>query len=309
MRLTEKYRPQTFEEIIGQEKCTDTLKALIAHDGKLPTAILLVGKSGIGKTTIARVCANVMNSKPIELNCSERTSVDDIRELLDLVLYSPLGPNKSRIIILDEAHMLSASAKSALLKPVEEPAEGTTWVFCTTEPNKIPTAIKSRCSQFELEGVSPVKIKALLEKIVNEEKFTVSNNIVNFIAMKSDKSPRRALKALELLHTESSLQKAQDLLKSIGDDEEIPAVLALGRILAKKSGSFQDALTIVRGIEGDWSSIRYGILAYFSKVCIVSRDLEQAKIALQVLHTFSKQWDPSERGAPLLLALGELLIP
>lgn len=307
--LATKYRPTSFDQLVGQDGVISSLKAMIDREGKLPPAVILHGDSGTGKTTLARILAHYVNcvdQNIIEVNASDKNSVDDMRELIELASFVAFGSNKTRVIILDEAHMLSKSAWNSLLKPIEEPAAHNTWIFCSTDPSKIPDAIQTRCTSFELKGVSPVKIKALLDRVVKEEGFTTPNNIVTLVTMSCKKSPRRALKQLEMLHSETDIEKAKEILKSY-DEDSLPSVQALGRLIMN-SGSFLEALGVVRKAEEPVEGIRLGLIKYFTTVCTRSDNIEKCKKALYVLNAFSKTYHPAEGMAPLLISLAEVLI-
>src|SRR5277367_6751574 len=143
--LTKKYRPSTFEEVIGQDVVTASLKRMIVSDKKLPPCILFTGPSGIGKTTLARICAKeagCLDANIIEINAAKQTGIDDMREVTDLSGFMVLGG--ARVFIIDEAHGLSKQAFDSLLKFLEEPSKNTSWILCSTNPTKIPKSIKTR---------------------------------------------------------------------------------------------------------------------------------------------------------------------
>ena len=181
--LALKYRPQTFDDLIGQEVVAQTITNSIKAN-KIPNAYLFTGIRGIGKTTTARIVAKSLNcSNGIEKLCKEnlcenceaitnsnhidvlemdaasKTGVDDIRDLLDFSRYGPTS-SKYKIFIIDEVHMLSKQAFNALLKTLEEPPEYLKFIFATTEIKKIPVTVVSRCQRFDL---SRIKSKDLFE--------------------------------------------------------------------------------------------------------------------------------------------------
>ena len=182
--LALKYRPQTFEDLIGQEVVAQTIINSIKAN-KIPNAYLFTGIRGIGKTTIARIlakslncsngienlckkkycenCEAITNSNHIdvlEMDAASRTGVDDIRDLLDFSRYGPTS-SKYKIFIIDEVHMLSKQAFNALLKTLEETPEYLKFIFATTEIKKIPVTVVSRCQRFDL---SRIKSKELFSE-------------------------------------------------------------------------------------------------------------------------------------------------
>ena len=177
--LARKYRPQNFQELIGQDILVNTLKNAL-NDGRLAHAFLLTGIRGIGKTTTARIIAKAFNcegnnnNKPtfeicnncgpckaitkgnsldvIEIDAASKTGVDNIREIIESVMYST-NEMRFKIYIIDEVHMLSTAAFNALLKTLEEPPNNTKFIFATTETKKIPATIISRCQRFDLKRI------------------------------------------------------------------------------------------------------------------------------------------------------------
>ena len=178
--LARKWRPKSFEELIGQESTVIALKNALDKD-RLHHAYLFNGTRGVGKTTLARILAKAFNceqgtsSKPclecntcqeidtgryvdlVELDAASNTQVDNMRDLLENAQYAP-STGKFKIYIIDEVHMLSKSAFNAMLKTLEEPPEHVKFILATTEPNKIPITVLSRCLQFDLKAMTQENI-------------------------------------------------------------------------------------------------------------------------------------------------------
>ena len=189
--LALKYRPQTFEDLIGQEVITQTIINSIKVD-KIPNAYLFTGIRGIGKTTIARIIAKNLNcSKLYENNCKDecdtcdsiansshidvlemdaasKTGVDDVRELIEFSRYGPTS-SKYKIFIIDEVHMLSKQAFNALLKTLEEPPKYLKFIFATTEIKKIPITVISRCQRFDLTRIKSSELLKFIQNIKDKE--------------------------------------------------------------------------------------------------------------------------------------------
>ena len=217
--LARKYRPQTFEEVIGQGHITRTLANAISSD-RVAHAILFSGPRGTGKTTVARILAKTMNCKkgpaPIPCNecksCNEITSgravdvyeidgasnnsVDQIRELRENVRYMP-AHSLYKIYIIDEVHMLSKSAFNALLKTLEEPPSHVMFIFATTEPNKIPITILSRCQKHDFRRISLESISKHMSTLCSKEGIDIKNESLELIAREADGSMRDALSLLD----------------------------------------------------------------------------------------------------------------
>jgi DNA polymerase III subunit gamma/tau len=214
-----KWRPQTFDDVVGQEHVTDTLKKAIEKN-RIAHAYIFSGTRGVGKTTTARILARALNCEKgptatpcgvcasckgiaggssfdvLEIDGASNNSVDDIRELRDNVGYSSMG-GKYRIFVIDEVHMLSKPAFNALLKTLEEPPPNVIFIFATTEPQKIPATIHSRCQRYDFRRIVPEQILDRLVKICNEEKITFEKSALLLVARKADGSMRDALSLLD----------------------------------------------------------------------------------------------------------------
>jgi DNA polymerase-3 subunit gamma/tau len=222
--LARKYRPSTFDELIGQEAMVKTLTNAIAT-GRLPHAWMLTGVRGIGKTTTARVIARALNctgpdgtSGPtinpcgvcdacrmiaedrhvdvMEMDAASRTGVDDIREIVDGVRYGPVSA-RYKIYILDEVHMLSKQAFNALLKTLEEPPPHTKFIFATTEIRKVPVTVLSRCQRFDLRRIDSEMLAKHFTRIVGLEQATAEDEAIKLIAHAADGSVRDGLSLLD----------------------------------------------------------------------------------------------------------------
>lgn len=214
-----KYRPQTFDEIIGQSPITTTLKNAVSQN-RVAHAYIFTGPRGVGKTTTARILAKALNcekgSPPEPCNscasCNEITKgssldimeidgasnrgIDEIRNLRESVKFAPSNA-RFKIYIIDEVHMLTNEAFNALLKTLEEPPPAVIFVFATTEPQKIPDTILSRCQRFDFRQISDDQIAAHLKKVVKAEKIGISDTGLALISRQADGSLRDALSLLD----------------------------------------------------------------------------------------------------------------
>ena len=218
--LALKYRPQIFEDLIGQELAVKTIFNSI-KENKVPNAYLFTGIRGVGKTTIARIVAKALNCKNglknlckdnfcencesiinsnhidvLEMDAATKTSVDDVRELIEFSRYAPSSA-KFKIFIIDEVHMLSKQAFNALLKTLEEPPEYLKFIFATTELKKIPVTILSRCQRFELPRVKPEELLNFIKKITRLENGAATDDALKLIIKLSEGSVRDALSLLD----------------------------------------------------------------------------------------------------------------
>ena len=217
--LARKWRPKTFGEMVGQQHVLQALiNALDAE--RLHHAYLFTGTRGVGKTTIARIfskslnCEQGIGSKPcgecascveidegrsvdlIEIDAASRTGVDDMRELLDNVQYAP-SRSRFKLYLIDEVHMLSRHSFNALLKTLEEPPPHVKFLLATTDPQKLPVTVLSRCLQFNLKRMSPGQIQAHLAALLQQEGVEADADALRLLAHAADGSMRDALSLLD----------------------------------------------------------------------------------------------------------------
>lgn len=222
--LARKYRPQTFEELLGQDALVQTLTNAIKNN-RLHHAYILTGIRGVGKTTTARLIARALNcigldgkSGPsihpcgvcenckaiaagrhidvMELDAASRTGVDDMRELLDGVRYKPTNA-RYKVYIIDEVHMLSKGAFNALLKTLEEPPAHVKFIFATTEIRKVPVTILSRCQRFDLQRLDIETLLKLFRKVLEAENIPADEEALHIVARAADGSARDGLSLLD----------------------------------------------------------------------------------------------------------------
>jgi len=224
--LARRWRPQKFADLVGQDIVVRTLKNALAS-GNLAHAYLLCGIRGVGKTTIARLMAMAVNcehpdhGEPCgectacrsiadgasldvqEMDAASHTGVDDVREILDGVRYPP-ATLKTKVYIIDEAHMLSKSAFNALLKTLEEPPAYVMFILATTESDKLPVTVRSRCQRFDLRRLGQSEIAAYLKHVFNSESMQADADAIAAIAQAADGSVRDGLSLAERVLAYSS---------------------------------------------------------------------------------------------------------
>jgi len=294
-----KWRPQLFEEVVGQQHITTTLKNAIEND-RIGHAYIFAGPRGVGKTTTARIlakrlnclnpnggepcneceaCRNFLKSQTldiIEIDGASNRGIEEIKTLIESVKYSPTS-GKYKIYIVDEVHMLSTTSFNALLKTLEEPPEHTIFIFATTDIHKVPLTIISRCQRFDFRRIEHDEIKTLLAKIAKEEKIKIDDESLTIIAKKADGALRDAESIFDQVVSFCGNNVDVKILRQMLNliDDEIYFDIS-DAILSKK---FQVAFEISNKIyRNGWNFIDFsnGLLEHFRNILtvIISGDTE-----------------------------------
>ena len=290
--LARKWRPQNFKEMVGQQH---VLKALInALDGdRLHHAYLFTGTRGVGKTTIARVLAKCLNceigitSEPcgtcsscqeitegrffdlIEVDAASRTRVEDTRELLDNVQYAPTR-GRFKVYLIDEVHMLSGHSFNALLKTLEEPPSHVKFLFATTDPQKLPVTILSRCLQFNLQRMSVDMIADHLETILNKESISHDKASLRLIARIADGSMRDALSLLDqAISFGAGELKEAEVREMLGTISHQPLLDLLRAVLAGKGEVVLAEIEKMAGITPDFEAATDALISLLHKMAVL----------------------------------------
>jgi DNA polymerase-3 subunit gamma/tau len=277
------YRPASFDEVAGQRHITQTLKNALKND-RVAHAYLFSGPRGTGKTSIAKIFAKAVNcekapidnpcnqcdnclgimdnsiSDVIEIDAASNNGVDEIRELRDKVKYLP-GYVKYKVYIIDEVHMLSTGAFNALLKTLEEPPQHVIFILCTTEPQKIPATIHSRCQRFDFKSISQADIIDKLFEIAEQEEIQISEEAVKQIANYADGGLRDAISLLDQVYAYSpkeinlddvneicgtvSMVKLIEMVKAIIHYQPSQAIELLGDLLSEGKEIKQITLDLI----------------------------------------------------------------
>ena len=257
--LYRKWRSQTFDQVVGQEHVTTTLLNAL-REGRVAHAYLFAGPRGTGKTSTARILAKALNcndedNQPcnrcshctainegrmldlIEIDAASNNSVDDVRELRDKVGFQP-SESRYKIYIIDEVHMLSASAFNALLKTLEEPPPYVRFVLATTEPHRIPATVLSRCQRFDFRRIPVAEIAGHLKYIAAEEGFEVQDAAVFAIARSAQGCMRDAVSLLDQMTSYGATASAEE--RQAISLEQVQQVL--GSVASATVAAFVDAL-------------------------------------------------------------------
>ncbi len=294
-----KYRPQTFDDIIGQSHVITTLKNAISQD-RVAHAYLFSGPRGVGKTTAARILAKALNCekgptpKPcnacaackeitqgsfldiLEIDGASNRGIDEIRNLRDNVKFSP-AKGKFKVYIIDEVHMLTPEAFNALLKTLEEPPQHVKFIFATTQAHKVPPTILSRCQRFDFRRIGAKEIANNLKKIVKQEGLNIDEEALGLIAKYSDGGMRDAQVMLDQITSFTNLPiGAKDVTKILGMVED-EALFELSSAIRNKDAARALGILDTLTNEGkDIPQIALGLIEHFRNITItkISKDID-----------------------------------
>lgn len=265
--LYRKYRPIDFDTVVGQDAIVKTLRNQIVT-GSIAHAYLFSGTRGTGKTTVAKIfarainCPNENKGNPcnecevcksalvgvdyniLELDAASNGNVEKVRQITDSMQYRPINNEKYKVYIIDEAHALTGYSKEAFLKSLEEPPEYVVYILATTDPNKLPETVLSRCQKYNFKRISIDLIVDYLKGICQKEKIEIDEDALIFIAEKSDGSMRESLSQLDRVRAYANNDKLtiEDVVDILGivDDEEFRKITK-----AVNEGDIEVALTIL----------------------------------------------------------------
>lgn len=290
--LARKWRPQTFADVVGQKHVLTALANVLSL-GRIHHAYLFSGTRGVGKTTIARLLAKGLNCEAgitatpcgqctncreieqgrfvdlIEIDAASRTKVEDTRDLLDNVQYAP-ARGRFKVYLIDEVHMLSRHSFNALLKTLEEPPAHVKFLLATTNPQKLPVTILSRCLQFHLKALDVEQIRNQLQRVLIAEQITSDARALQLLARAADGSMRDALsltdQAIALGQAQVTATTVSQMLNTLDDEQPLAILEALASADGEKVMA-QVAQSAARGV--DWESLLVETLALLHRLAMV----------------------------------------
>ena len=312
--LYRKYRPKTFELVYGQDVIVKTLKNVIKND-KLSHAYLFTGPRGTGKTSSAKLFAKAINclnnkdgdacnecencksfnnnSNPdiIEIDAASNNGVDEIREIKNKVSLVP-SMSKYKVYIIDEVHMLSIGAFNALLKTLEEPPEYIIFILATTEPQKIPATIISRCQRFDFKSISHDKMKQCLENIISKENISIDAGAIEEIINNSKGGMRDAIGLLDQASAFCNNNITANDIEELSGNISIKQIrIFLSNIMQKEYNVIFDSISNYSSNGKDFASICEKIINYIREGILYKKKINTDKILDEDKNIFDKLSD------------------
>ncbi len=292
--LARKWRPRRFEEMVGQEHVLRAL-ANALDSGRLHHALLFTGTRGVGKTTLARIFAKSLNCEQgvsaspcgqcqtcqeidagrfvdlIEVDAASRTKVEDTRELLDNVQYAPTV-GRYKVYLVDEVHMLSNHSFNALLKTLEEPPPHVKFLLATTDPQKVPVTILSRCLQFNLRRLHPDMIADYLQKLLTEEEITAESSALMAIAKAADGSMRDALSLLDqAIAFSAGNVNIQDVQQMLGAIEHKHLYHILSALAQRNAAALFEVVKNLHTMAPDYTNVLAELLSVLHYIALLQQ--------------------------------------
>jgi len=285
MSLYQKYRPQTLDQVRGNEEVVLVLTNLLKKKKEFPHTVLFHGETGCGKTTLARIIAKELGCKErdlAEINSADFRGIDTVRDIIKNSQYLPIEGEK-RAWIIDEVHKMTNDAQNALLKLLEDSLPHVYFLLCTTEPQKLLPTIRGRCSEFQVKPLSNMQMHRLLRSVVRSEKETLADEVYEQIVQDSLGHPRNALQILEQVLSVPEEHRIQTAQKAAAQQSQI---IELCRALINKSG-WKEVRTIIEGLKDqEPENIRRIVLGYCQAILLKGENDRAAMI----IEAF---WDPT----------------
>lgn len=291
MSLYLKYRPQSFDEVYGNQETVQALKDMVKEPENCPHSFLFHGPKGNGKTTMARILGKELGVKGQdlrEMDSADFRGIDAVRDIRQQAHYRPLeGPR--RMWILDECHQLTNAAQSALLKMLEDTPDHVYFALCTTDPQKLLPTVKDRCTKFQVQPLSDNEMKDLLIDICKREKTRPNLKALKQIVKDSEGHPRAALQTLDQVLRLPKDQQLKAAKKSVQQERES---IELCRALLKKE-PWGKVNKILKGLKDeDAEGIRRHVLGYANSVLLNGTNIQAAIIMEEFKHPFYDNGHP-----------------
>jgi len=290
--LDKRYRPQSFEGVIGNVTTVKALKTALDRESGYVATTLLSGPSGCGKTTLARIIARELGARNLdlkELNISDMRGIDAARMIIDVVKVAPWG--SCRVVILNECHKATKEFQNAMLELLEEPPPDNYFILCTTEPEKLLKSVKNRCTIFQINKVQARSLIPLIGKIAKMEKISITKDVIEAIAHNAGGSPRQALVMLDALVGIKDKKEQLDLI--VGYHYNESNVWQLYQAVTYKK-PWKEVADIIKGLNATSAEeVRFALLALLERDILAGN--KNANRAVNMLDFFASSFQLTGR--------------
>ena len=303
--LIVKYRPSTFDEMVGHQDIRRALVRAITGTAA-PHCYLMTGPGGIGKTTTARIIASMLECEVIEIDAASNAGVDDMRKVVELGSYMSLAGSGTRMIIIDECHTLSKPAWQALLKILEEPPPWLYFALCTTQLDKVPDTVMQRCYHVPLRSLPASEIQTMLEAIIDIEEWKVDPDVFMLVIESAAGSMRKAISIMQSVWDAPSREEASRIISLTEASEP---VLALAKYLVSGGPyKWDKAQALIEAVgDEDWDGAYMAIGRYIAGAMAKAKKHESARAQWELLEALTFPVNTLDRKVAFFTALGKII--
>lgn len=284
-------RPKTLDEVVGNDGIKESLRIAFTRETDKPHTVLFVGPSGCGKTTLARIIATMIGCAPedvSEYNSSNTRGIDTVREIAQNAQYAPMR-GSVKVYIIDEAHKMTNDAQNAMLKLLEDTPKHVYFLICTTDPEKMLKAVRTRCMTFEVKALANPQITKLVRDTVEAEGIDdFSQKVITEIVKAADGCPRQAM---ILLDSVIDIEDEVTALKAISEATatETASIDLCRLLLETRKNKWDDARFLLKGLSDDPEKLRYAILGYMAAV-LISDGCKNADTVSSIIDQFTESF-------------------
>ena len=301
--LITKYRPGDFDEIWGHEDIINALQRALKST-VCPHAFLFTGPSGVGKTTIARILGKHINAEILPFDAASHSTKEDALRLAELGQHFALGGAKARLLLIDEIHALSSAAFQSLLLILEEPPAHLYFALCTTELQKVPETILTRCYHVALRALKDREIEELLSAICDAEAWKIDADVLQLIVQSSTGQPRKALSLLQSCHDAPSREEARRIVSLLDDSS---ALVDLLKVLLSGKKDWSIIQPLLETLPDDFDNSVIAGTRYIIGAMTKQKDSAKALMAWNLLNALTFPTSTFDKKAHFVVSIGRFI--